>query len=164
MKVIFLDFNGVLDTYDDFDIINEDNLKRLKKIVLLSGASVVISSSCKNNYFYNNGKHGYIYKMLVERLQNEGISVVGFTKLMNSRQEEIKNYLSTHIDINSYCILDDDYDMEDLSEHIVKLPNQMSSCGMGLQDEDVVKALNILGVELKEQVSQSILRLTLKDN
>ena len=33
MNVIFLDFNGVLDTYENIDEINIDNLKRLKNIV-----------------------------------------------------------------------------------------------------------------------------------
>lgn len=33
MKVIFLDFNGVLDTYERMDEINFDNLERLKFII-----------------------------------------------------------------------------------------------------------------------------------
>ncbi len=45
MKVIFLDFNGVLDTYYSLDEIDKDNLLRLKKIVSDTGASIVISSS-----------------------------------------------------------------------------------------------------------------------
>ena len=32
MKVVFLDFNGVLDTYDEMDVIDKSNLNRLKKI------------------------------------------------------------------------------------------------------------------------------------
>ena len=31
MKVVFLDFNGILDTYENFDVIDPDNLNRLKR-------------------------------------------------------------------------------------------------------------------------------------
>ena len=44
MKVIFLDFNGVLDTYDNMDEINPDNLNRLKHIVDETNSKIVISS------------------------------------------------------------------------------------------------------------------------
>ena len=45
MNVIFLDFNGVLDTYENMDEINEGNLQRLKHIVDETNAKIVISSS-----------------------------------------------------------------------------------------------------------------------
>lgn len=47
MKVIFLDFNGVLDTYENMDEINPDNLQRLKHIANETEAKIVISSSSK---------------------------------------------------------------------------------------------------------------------
>lgn len=47
MDVIFLDFNGVLDTYENMDEINEGNLQRLKYIVQETNSKVVISSSLK---------------------------------------------------------------------------------------------------------------------
>lgn len=56
MKVIFLDFNGVLDTNTNMDIIDKDNLLRLKKIVDETNSNVVISSSLKNNS-YKEGKY-----------------------------------------------------------------------------------------------------------
>lgn len=45
MNVIFLDFNGVLDTYENMDEINKENLQRLKHIIEETNAKVVISSS-----------------------------------------------------------------------------------------------------------------------
>ena len=52
MKVIFLDFNGVLDTSYKIDEVNYDNLQRLKHIVHETEANVVISSSMLVGYFY----------------------------------------------------------------------------------------------------------------
>lgn len=52
MNVIFLDFNGVLDTYENMDEINKENLQRLKHITEETNAKVVISSSLKNSYYY----------------------------------------------------------------------------------------------------------------
>lgn len=66
MKVLFLDFNGVLDTYYNMDEINIDNLRR-------------------------------------------------FTKHL----EEIEDYLSTNNEIENFCIIDDDYDMEKFKDHLV---------------------------------------------
>ena len=31
MKVVFLDFNGILDTYENMDVVDPDNLMRLKR-------------------------------------------------------------------------------------------------------------------------------------
>ena len=45
MKVIFLDFNGIVDTYEDLDVINMDNLNRLKKLCNETGSSIVYTSS-----------------------------------------------------------------------------------------------------------------------
>ena len=45
MKVVFLDFNGVLDTSDNFDEINETNLYILVDAINLTDSKVVITSS-----------------------------------------------------------------------------------------------------------------------
>ncbi len=70
MKVIFLDFNGVLDTYYSLDEIDKDNLLRLKKIVSDTGASIVISSS--------------IIKELINILLENDIDVTGITHSKDS--------------------------------------------------------------------------------
>lgn len=70
MKVIFLDFNGVLDTYYSLDEIDKDNLLRLKKIVSDTGASIVISSS--------------IIKGLINILLENDIDVTGITHSKDS--------------------------------------------------------------------------------
>ena len=45
MKVVFLDFNGVLDTYENMDVVDPDNLNRLKKIIDETGSKVVLTTS-----------------------------------------------------------------------------------------------------------------------
>ena len=54
-------------------------------------------------------------------------------------------YLNSHPEVSNYCILDDDYDMERLKDHLVKLPMQMSDGQMGFTQEYLDKAIGILG-------------------
>lgn len=143
MKVIFLDFNGVLDTYEEMDIINKENLERLKKIVDLTNSYVVISSSIKNSFYYG-GFYSKTYLYVVSELEKAGIKVIGITPHAKTREEEIKIYLSEHKNIENYCIIDDDYDMESMKENMVKLPSQNNINQVGLDQESTLKAIKIL--------------------
>ena len=150
MKVIFLDFNGVLDTNIKMNEINYDNLQRLKRIVMETGAKIVISSSIKNSY-YMTGVYSLMLQMVLYRLISEGFDVVGMTKYLENRELEIATYLMEHKDIENYCIIDDDYDMESMKEHMVKLPNQIENGQMGLDEYHTEMAINILGRIPKEE-------------
>lgn len=143
MKVIFLDFNGILDTYEKMDEINSDNLQRLKFIVKETKAKVVISSSLKNSYFYTGHLSKHL-QIIIEAIAQVGIEVIGITPQADTREDEIKLYLSQHQEIENFCILDDDYEMEDLKDHLVKLPFQMQKGQMGLDDIHMTKAIAIL--------------------
>ena len=143
MKVIFLDFNGVLDTNEEMDVINIDNLYRLKRIVDETGSVVVISSSLKDYYYYT-GKYSKMLEYLISTLESVGIDVIGLTPKLRTREEEINSYLMNHLDIDGYVILDDDYEMESLSDHLVKLDNQIIPGQVGLEDKHVDKAISIL--------------------
>ena len=144
MNVIFLDFNGVLDTNLNMDVIDQGNLLRLKSLVDMFDAKVVISSSLKNPFYYN-GKHSRLFQSILDTLLESGIDVIGITPKGNSREEEILMYLNSHPEISNYCILDDDYDMEKLKEHLVKLPMQIEDGQMGFTQEYLDKAISILG-------------------
>ena len=144
MNVIFLDFNGVLDTNLNMDVIDQGNLLRLKSLVDMFDAKVVISSSLKNPFYYN-GKHSRLFQSILDTLLESGIDVIGITPKGNSREEEILMYLNSHPEISNYCILDDDYDMEKLKDNLVKLPMQMSEGQMGFTQEYLDKAIGILG-------------------
>lgn len=143
MNVIFLDFNGVLDTNINMDVIDEGNLMRLKRIVELTGAKIVISSSLKNTYYYT-GHYSRLLQSIIDTLLENGIDVIGITPKAESREEEIQLYLSSHPEIENFCILDDDYDMESLKDNLVKLPMQIEEGQMGFTQEYADKALEIL--------------------
>lgn len=162
MKVVFLDFNGVLDTYDEMDVIDKSNLNRLKKIVDVTGAKIVISSSNKNNY-YRNGYISGILKYLINSLLIEGFDVIGLLPMGDSREEEIKMYLSMHPEINEFVILDDDYEMPSFKKQLIKLPSQMiGSLQRGLEDKHVYKAIEILGeMSFSEKQNRKFLGLKL---
>ena len=144
MNVIFLDFNGILDTNDNMDVIDEGNLNRLKVLVDMFNAKVVISSSLKNSYYYT-GRYSKLLQSIIDILLEAGIDVIGITPKCESREEEIIMYLNNHPEISNYCILDDDYDMDELKEHLVKLPMQMEEGQMGFTQEYLDKAIGILG-------------------
>lgn len=144
MKVVFLDFNGVLDTYDEFDVIDKSNLYVLVDAINLTDSKVVITSSNKD-YFYRNGKHNLIMENLINTLSEYNIEVLGYTRKLNSREEEILDYLCTHPEIEHYCIIDDDYFFESMGDHMIKLTSQMDG-GNGLKETstyEIVRKLNI---------------------
>lgn len=143
MKVIFLDFNGVLDTYENMDEINEDNLRRLKHIVDITDSKVVISSSLKNSYYYTGYFTNHM-KYIMNEIKHIGIEIIGITPKAENREEEIKLYLKKHPEVEAFCILDDDYEMESLKENLVKLPSQNTIGQMGLNDTYMKQAIKIL--------------------
>ena len=135
MKVIFLDFNGIVDTYEDMDEINLDNLERLKKLCTLCNANVVYSSSNRYSRF---GRE------LISKMMELGLNIIGVTPKLNSREEEIRKYLEEHPEIDNYVILDDDYDM-DFGNRMIKLPMQGPG-SLGFTEEYYDKAVNVLGI------------------
>lgn len=143
MKVIFLDFNGVLDTHDNMNVIDETNLDILLYIINETGAKIVISSSVKNSYFYC-GEHNNVMKYLISEFTKHNIEIYGMTPWLDNREEEIKQYLLEHPEIEEYCIIDDDFFFESMKEHMVKLKHLWLG-GNGLKDVDkdsIVKILN----------------------
>lgn len=80
MKVIFLDFNGVLDNSYDFDLIDKENLDILKGILNQTKAKVVITSSVKNSYYINNGQHNNIMLYFLEEFKKNNIDFYGMTE------------------------------------------------------------------------------------
>lgn len=147
MKVIFLDFNGILDTYENMDVIDSDNLNRLKKIVDECNAKVVLTTSNKNNY-YRSGMIRGILKYIIDSLLEAGIDVIGMVPMLDSREDEIHAYLDMHPEVEEFVILDDDYDMPSFRDNLILLPSQMIGIEQrGLEDEHVEKAISILGIK-----------------
>ena len=142
MKIIFLDFNGVLDTYQKMDVIDPANLSILIDIVKETNAKIVISSSIKNT-FYLLKRPSKILNYLLSVLKENNIEVYGLTPYLDNREDEIITYLNEHPEIKDYCILDDDYFFESMKEHMVKLKEQLYG-GNGLKDIEKEYIIKIL--------------------
>jgi len=148
MKLIFLDFDGVmnnrqwaLDAWDKHNnpyLFDPKNVAALNRIIEQTGADIVISSSWR---------HGWDLPKLREHLEEQGVKgkVLGATPTDMSgdvwvRGNEIDQWLKEHTDGKAmFVILDDDNDMEPhMDRHI------HTSMKTGLTDEDAGKAIKML--------------------
>ena len=134
MKIIFLDFDGVLTSSKAYGVLDSEKMELLWKILEKTGASVVISSSWRlfdvestKKYLVGEGDE---YKNTSFRWLDK---VVGVTPrpyvddFINydewNREEEIKRYLESHSEIEDYVILDDmedEFTDETVLNHLVK--------------------------------------------
>ena len=116
MNVIFLDFDGVLDTvhYSSMKDI-ERRIKVLSDICSEYDCKVVIEASAKDAI---DEKTGYIYSDWVKSIFNlfdkYNIDCIGRTPNVEKdnipmwKEDEILLYLERHPEIEHYCVLDDD--------------------------------------------------------
>ena len=122
MKVLFLDFDGVITTYESGWKIDLKKLKLIDNIIKLTNAKIVISSSWKvgkNNvddfkeYLCNDWKVGIksetnIFKEFVRNIYDITDSKGSW------RGDEIQRWLDAHEEeVETYVILDDDSDFHD---------------------------------------------------
>lgn len=163
-KIIFLDIDGVLNCSKTFDEssgikkaynqllkdktdyhlllqetlldIDIDKLSLLKNITDLTDAKIVISSSWRLLR---------LYPLVEEYLITYGLPVVGTTKKMKNRGEEINNFIEEN-QVKRYVILDDEI-FEDFTEeqkyNLVKTSFYLE----GLNEEYTNDAINILGLK-----------------
>ncbi len=176
MKVIFLDFDGVLNCeeffkevynnkngkYDElkkysFKIVDERKIIILSEIVKITGAKVVISSSWR--WDWKDGIDNLEFeasKYIQSLFDKYDIDIIGITpkvaggngkRSSNSwRENEIKEYLSTHEDIESFCVIDDDIeDLETLRNYLITTSfNKTENDDGGLQESHINEAVKIL--------------------
>jgi len=122
MKVIFLDFDGVITIPPKWNI-RPEKIKWIKKIVDETGAKIVVSSSWRSNnlentvkYIKGNKKPCSRNKMLYWLTDNIYDITPWFSdKKYNSsgRGGEIQTWLDKHLEVENYIIIDDDSDMLD---------------------------------------------------
>lgn len=151
MRVVFLDIDGVLNaaSEDDAPIVGElwsadwldrEMLERLSDLTRRGHADVVVSSSWRQR------------RSLAEL---DGIlAAAGFTGRVVDvtprlprppsgerfvRMEEVRSWLASRKDIESFVILDDDQDFGELSARHVRTDSQV-----GLTAADVERALGVL--------------------
>lgn len=151
-KVIFLDFDGIINDYITINEINEYNVEILKKIVNETDAKVVVTSSWKYPYQKNNkNMRDFLNNNYCARaLKENGIDIIDWTPYIRKqeikyeqREQEILEYLRNHPEVTEYLILDDDYIIESLKEHEIFIDLQA-----GLREKHIVPATKILNGEL----------------
>lgn len=123
IKVIFLDIDGVLNTYFTKEytkmgaiFIEEKKVEILKKIIEQSDAKIVLSSTWRMGWEHiEHGKSDTWYAKdfieLKDKLQELGVILYDKTQVLDStmrrRGKEIELYLKSRNDIDGYAILDD---------------------------------------------------------
>ena len=154
MKVIFLDFDGVITTYSTKWNISLRHVKRVKKICDETGAKLVISSSWRHENVQKTidgiiGKTKLCprNKMLYWLIDNIYDITPWFSdKKYNGtgRGGEIQTWLDKHPEVDNYVIIDDETDM--LDEQIFNFVQ--TDWTFGIQDREVKLCIDILnGVE-----------------
>lgn len=153
MKVIFLDFDGVINNraFGERNFVEERFVNILKRIVGETNALIVVSSANKNELFrdLNKGlKESEVYTNYFVPLMNMGIKISDVTPFVKSdglqdREAEIKAYLRKHPGIEQYVIIEDDNIITSLAEHQVLI-----EYGDGLKEEHIEPAIKILHGDL----------------
>lgn len=151
MKIVFLDFDGVLNSMADFNFKTTSSLfdapyiARLNAIVVQSGAKVVISSSWRVNHSLDE-----LRKLLhAAGFQGDVIdctpifqydTVQGLCDIGEIRSAEIRAWMDAHpVPIASFVVLDD-LELSPLAEYQV-----LTDMVEGLRDHHIEQALAILG-------------------
>lgn len=122
MKIIFLDFDGVISTYEKGWRFDVEKIKLLKEIVDKTDAKIVVTSSWKRGFtevdnfiksFYNKPRNKDLKKVTI--FDWFAKSIYDITDNNGSwRGDEIQRWIDKHNEeIESYVILDDDSDFRD---------------------------------------------------
>ena len=134
MRVIFLDFDGVLNTERYLrerdlriqSILDETKLAILRRIVEETGAMIVLSTSWRRHWDPDPALWDDTWKPCGEALCRHGLTVYDRTPDYgdhsgNNRDREVRDWLTAHKgEVESFVILDDvRMGWEELSERLV---------------------------------------------
>lgn len=142
MKVIFLDFDGVLNSEKYVRncgeygvVIDPARMLLLKQIVDATKAEIVLSTSWREHW----SREGSWLNDIFERY---GLKIRDKTpKLHSKREQEIEAWLMEHEDVETFVVLDDAFlSAAFLEGHFVKTANFRD----GLDEDDVERAIEIL--------------------
>ena len=152
MNVIFLDVDGVLNcrhtrtrTSDGWCFVDDSLVARFKKLLDLSGARLVLSSTWREGWNQEDeSKNDISFIELRNKFNEFGIEIFDRTgEMCEHRWQSIKEYMECPREdpIEHYVIIDDWADMGEYSNHLV-----LTNPSIGLTDEDVEAALRILEI------------------
>lgn len=149
MKVIFLDFDGVLN-YDKYVrrcndygvIIDPFKMILLRQIIETTDAKIVLSTSWREHWDKAKENCDSTGVKIIEEFKKYDLVIFDKTpKLYTSREKEIKAWLKRHPTVKQFVVLDDSFLAADfLNGHFIKTSNYLD----GLNETDVKKAIEIL--------------------
>jgi len=151
MKILFLDVDGVLNnnqtrtvTFDGWCFVDDYLVKRLKQIIDATGAKIVLSSTWRDGWNREDeSKNEPFFNQLRDKLKEYGMEIWDALPMpmRPSRGLAIAIWFDLHKDLNieSFVILDDWYDMGIYRDHLVQINGNI-----GLTDEDVNEAISFL--------------------
>ena len=149
MKVIFLDFDGVLNSakyllnHEGYGVvIDPERMRLLKQIVDTTGARVVLSTSWREHWEKDPTKCNNTGVLINDIFGNCGLQIWDKTPELHTRREiEIKSWLDKHPEVKNFVVLDDRLlSAPYLNGHAIKTSNYFD----GLDELDVQKAIDIL--------------------
>lgn len=149
MKVIFVDFDGVLNTEkyvrscSEFGlIIDPSKMVLLEQIIDATDAKIVLSTSWREHWDEEPKNCDNIGIEINNIFEQYGLHIFGKTPILNScREDEIAAWLKSNPHITNFAVIDDRFlDSERIREHFVKT----SGYSKGLDDASVERATEIL--------------------
>ncbi len=150
MKIIFLDIDGVLNSYRYQQIrtvrqgnIDDTRMILLKEIVEQTQASIVLSSTWRKHWSKEGALDG-IGKELAETFNRFGLSISDKTPVLdtNDRADEIRLWMEQNGKPESFVILDDiAFGWGELAERLIKTDFRI---GRGLEQKHVARAIALM--------------------
>lgn len=148
MKVVFLDFDGVLNSEKyirscgEGVAIDPSRISLLKQIIDTTDAKIVLSSSWRVHWTHAPDECNSTGKLINDIFGQYGLQIWDKTpQLRLRREQEIQCWLDEHPEAENFVVLDDRFlDADFLDGHFIKTSNHFD----GLDETDVKNAIAIL--------------------
>ena len=149
MKILFLDFDGVLNNADHRASygnvaagIERTKLPLIKNIVDSTGAKIVLTTSLRTFWDKDSAKCDYYGQVINDEFAKHGLEIYDKTPVLEngSREDEIFQWFVDNPGVKNYVAIDDGFlSAGFLNNHFVQTSDKV-----GLEDEHVKKAIDIL--------------------
>ena len=149
MKVIFLDFDGVLNSekyvlnHSEYGvIIDPARMVLLKQIIDETQAEIVLSTSWREHWEKIDENCNDTGKAINRIFNQFNLNIFDKTpSISRNREDEIESWLKNHPETENFVVLDDRFlDSPAIRGHFVKTDNYRS----GISEENVNEAIKIL--------------------
>ena len=149
MKVIFLDFDGVLNSERYFWafgslglVLDPKCMNYLKEVVDATGAEIVLSTSWREHWEQDEEKCSTVGKEMNNIFAKYHLKIFDKTPFsVYGREFEVEAWLEEHPETSAFVVLDDRFlDSPKIRDHFVKTDAYFS----GLEQKSAEKAIQIL--------------------